>query len=85
MLVEDKRRVFLLGYPQDINKEKVYKAIILIYRVVAFFNSTKIDKACRPVILDRIRGPPPPDFQSKNNENQEERTCQRKKYILFSS
>ena len=72
-----------MEYKQDSNKEKLYKATILIDGIVAFFNSTKLDKACRPVILYRIRGPPPPDFQSKY-ENQEERTCQRKKNILFT-
>lgn len=72
-----------MGYQTDKNIVKSYEAIISSNGIVAFFDSTKLDKACRPLLLDKIRGPPSSDFQFKY-ENSEERTCQGKKDILFT-
>lgn len=64
-----------------IEEIKITKVTISINGIVIFLFSTLFDMLCRRIFVDRVRGPPSPDFQLKN-ENLEGKTCQRKNIIF---
>lgn len=72
-----------MQYKRYIQKLQSSEAIILRKWIMAFFVSTKLDMACRRVFLDRIRGPPFPDFYF-NKKNPEVRACQKEINIMYT-